>query len=543
MNDTACVETAFNFFQENCVQDPLQFALTLFKTLALGIIILLTICGNVLILMAVALSPNLRSSTHYLIGNCFMGEWPAAFRFTGPSFDACDLFSISNRLNQTKKGTSIPNDSKGKKIQLIVVLYFQLTWPSQICCWAQRYSRSLQASRYLEGKHIIHGTEYVRIVCIHCDLFNALSHTECSLFAFSGKDGKIRKLNIWTHSIIQRFVMVTNNKFSAFDTIRFRLCVVGKRTLDLSVYLPYYSKKGVIAVQFDKWLLWLATDRVGFEKCQQRRLVRVVKYLQEKHVLVWVVACVTWQQIETYRFYLETARSENAILSLLPIQKMRTWSDAEKSRERVFFCGSVVKMNTVCVLHIYFNSGDCGPSGERWNHNNSEQMKEIMTATTAIFLVILITRATLMLVVCKKNAKDGKRIVCRNVCFPLAAVQATFGFAHSSSYTNERASQRSRVLEDKLLANERDFLSYNNFHACSPSQLRRSELQSLELELVGAVEVERSYFVQVTAFRGNNMSDNVYFYHPHARLLTHFTSQHQRRVLFCSSPWDRKSVV
>jgi hypothetical protein len=94
MNDTtaACLETAFNFFQENCVQDPLQFALTLVKTLALGIIILLTICGNVLILMAVALSPNLRSSTHYLIVNLAIADlllgttvlpFSAAFEITG----------------------------------------------------------------------------------------------------------------------------------------------------------------------------------------------------------------------------------------------------------------------------------------------------------------------------------------------------------------------------------------------------------------------------------------------------------------------------
>jgi len=64
----------------------------LLKALALGIIILLTIGGNVLVLMAVALSPNLRSSTHYLIVNLAVADlglgmtvlpFSAVFEITG----------------------------------------------------------------------------------------------------------------------------------------------------------------------------------------------------------------------------------------------------------------------------------------------------------------------------------------------------------------------------------------------------------------------------------------------------------------------------
>src|SRR4051794_37410976 len=75
-----------------CDQDPFQLTLILLKTLALAVIILLTICGNVLVLMAVAVSPNLRSSTHYLIVNLAVADlllgttvlpFSAVFEITG----------------------------------------------------------------------------------------------------------------------------------------------------------------------------------------------------------------------------------------------------------------------------------------------------------------------------------------------------------------------------------------------------------------------------------------------------------------------------
>ena len=70
----------------------------LLKSLALGIIILLTICGNVLVLMAVALSPNLRSSTHYLIVNLAVAD--LLLGTTVLPFSA--VFEITGRLVQYK---------------------------------------------------------------------------------------------------------------------------------------------------------------------------------------------------------------------------------------------------------------------------------------------------------------------------------------------------------------------------------------------------------------------------------------------------------
>lgn len=90
LNET-CIDATFGFYQD-CVPDPVQLTVTLLKSLALGILILLTICGNVLILMAVAFSPNLRSSTHYLIVNLAIADlllgttvlpFSAAFEITG----------------------------------------------------------------------------------------------------------------------------------------------------------------------------------------------------------------------------------------------------------------------------------------------------------------------------------------------------------------------------------------------------------------------------------------------------------------------------
>ncbi|CAG7829412.1 unnamed protein product [Allacma fusca] len=77
--------------------------MVLFKSLALGIIILLTICGNVLVLMAVALSPNLRSSTHYLIVNLAVADlllgttvlpFSAVFEITGKWYFGSTFCSV-----------------------------------------------------------------------------------------------------------------------------------------------------------------------------------------------------------------------------------------------------------------------------------------------------------------------------------------------------------------------------------------------------------------------------------------------------------------
>jgi hypothetical protein len=52
-----------------CYTSSTELAGTLVKAFALGLIILFTIFGNVLVLLSVAVSRNLRSSTHYLIVN------------------------------------------------------------------------------------------------------------------------------------------------------------------------------------------------------------------------------------------------------------------------------------------------------------------------------------------------------------------------------------------------------------------------------------------------------------------------------------------
>ena len=57
-----------------CSPDALHLTGTILKTITLGLIILCTIFGNVLVLMAVAFSRNLRSSTHYLIVNLAVAD-------------------------------------------------------------------------------------------------------------------------------------------------------------------------------------------------------------------------------------------------------------------------------------------------------------------------------------------------------------------------------------------------------------------------------------------------------------------------------------
>ncbi|RXG71447.1 Alpha-1A adrenergic receptor [Armadillidium vulgare] len=49
-------------------------SLQIFKSIVLGIIVCLTICGNVLVLLAVIISRNLRSSTYYLIVNLAVAD-------------------------------------------------------------------------------------------------------------------------------------------------------------------------------------------------------------------------------------------------------------------------------------------------------------------------------------------------------------------------------------------------------------------------------------------------------------------------------------
>ena len=88
------LDDSFGFL---CNKDSLQMTFILLKSLALGIIILLTICGNVLVLMAVALSPNLRSSTHYLIVNLAVAD--LLLGTTVLPFSA--VFEITGRLVQT----------------------------------------------------------------------------------------------------------------------------------------------------------------------------------------------------------------------------------------------------------------------------------------------------------------------------------------------------------------------------------------------------------------------------------------------------------
>ena len=90
MNLSCSFDEEHSFYFE--CNDPIQLTVALMKTLALGIIILLTIGGNVLVLMAVAVSPNLRSSTHYLIVNLAVADlllgmtvlpFSAVFEITG----------------------------------------------------------------------------------------------------------------------------------------------------------------------------------------------------------------------------------------------------------------------------------------------------------------------------------------------------------------------------------------------------------------------------------------------------------------------------
>ncbi|CAL8113232.1 unnamed protein product [Orchesella dallaii] len=83
-------EDVFSFL--SCSPDAVHLTGTVVKSIALSLIIIFTIFGNVLVLMAVALSRNLRSSTHYLIVNLAVADlllgttvlpFSAAFEITG----------------------------------------------------------------------------------------------------------------------------------------------------------------------------------------------------------------------------------------------------------------------------------------------------------------------------------------------------------------------------------------------------------------------------------------------------------------------------
>ncbi|ODM92735.1 Alpha-1A adrenergic receptor [Orchesella cincta] len=92
-NDTSSscdAEDVFSFL--SCSPDALHLTGTVVKSIALSLIIIFTIFGNVLVLLAVALSRNLRSSTHYLIVNLAVADlllgttvlpFSAAFEITG----------------------------------------------------------------------------------------------------------------------------------------------------------------------------------------------------------------------------------------------------------------------------------------------------------------------------------------------------------------------------------------------------------------------------------------------------------------------------
>jgi len=72
MNVTCTFEELLGF--SSCPIGTFQLVGTLVKAIALGLIILLTISGNVLVLLAVGLSRNLRSSTNYLIVNLAVAD-------------------------------------------------------------------------------------------------------------------------------------------------------------------------------------------------------------------------------------------------------------------------------------------------------------------------------------------------------------------------------------------------------------------------------------------------------------------------------------
>lgn len=86
-----------------CSKDNTELAGTLLKAVALGLIILFTIFGNVLVLMSVAVSRNLRSSTHYLIVNLAVADlllgttvlpFSAVFEVTGRQVLNCNCLYL-----------------------------------------------------------------------------------------------------------------------------------------------------------------------------------------------------------------------------------------------------------------------------------------------------------------------------------------------------------------------------------------------------------------------------------------------------------------
>lgn len=72
---TNCSElNLVRFLTFECYKDNPELIGTLLKAFALSLIIIFTIFGNVLVLMSVAVSRNLRSSTHYLIVNLAIAD-------------------------------------------------------------------------------------------------------------------------------------------------------------------------------------------------------------------------------------------------------------------------------------------------------------------------------------------------------------------------------------------------------------------------------------------------------------------------------------